>query len=1183
VPRRLAAAALLLVAAAGAALLLRGGPDSPERAWREAERILRERFQRARARVERAAEEVEALALAPHGEAERFTLAESIRADAEIDGVVVLDRGNVARFWGGRTFDVAPLADFPSVWRGFSETGVLERPAQRVLYAARPAGPSEAAIAFLVIEERFPGGADLADEVAEASGLASIRLRYGEGTVPATADPALERTCVIDGLVHVTMRALSPEERAFAARVRGHRLRFLLLALVGAGAALGLWLRVGRKMPKGSAPRVLLAILLLAALRLLLPRPLWDRPWHAAATALALLLAGATLARSLRRPDRHLSRLVAGSLALLAAALLARAYLRFLPDLARMEEDLFDPRRVPPGPGAAGALAAAAFATGAFFLLARAAQRVAGPLAFLAIALGAFSPAGALLALLCLVASVALDRAGSRPERATALAFLAAIATFPVLFPAWREERVARIAARTERFLAPGRADEMRDLLARAAAAVTDPETGIDREIAARVASDGETSHLAFRLFGAADWRAEEACAVQVWDASSRLLSAFDFDSPPSRWLLEPPEKEASGFRPYFVELEKARIRYYAQDIPLRPIGEERVVGVARFLVPDRWDALLSRARPSIFSEPLTRLVGAGTPPFLLAQLDRGGRVVGSSADAALGEIPGAMLDEASRAGYSEGPVVCRGAEASLLLVPESEGFAALVFRPLALEQALLAFSKIVLVAAALCLLYVLLLLVRLRGRPLFLFRHRVALALVLLIVPPVLFLAIYNHRVQEERYEAEISDRMQRRLDLAETLLRKEPVKADNAWCANFASDHRSDLNLYERGELFATSRPGVWDTGMLGRRLPASVHVALAHGGSLDATALVHFGRPGGLRVAYRVVRGGWGGEPAVAAAPALEDRRELERRGAESNALLLSAYLLTATTTIFFALLLARSVTAPVGRLVAATRRVAEGDFAATLPQGGRDEFGQLIESFNRMTRELADAQELRVRAEKEAAWREMARQVAHEIKNPLTPIKLTIQNLLALETEDPAAFREEFRGGAGRILEQIEALRRIANEFSAYGRFPSRELAVVDLDALLADVAALYASTGDVEKAASSAPLAVRADKDELRRALINLVTNARQAGAKRILLRADAEPRCARVEVRDDGAGIPPELLPRLFEPAFTTKTSGTGLGLAIVKRIITDLGGSISIDSAPGRGTTVVLRLPRAP
>jgi signal transduction histidine kinase len=543
-------------------------------------------------------------------------------------------------------------------------------------------------------------------------------------------------------------------------------------------------------------------------------------------------------------------------------------------------------------------------------------------------------------------------------------------------------------------------------------------------------------------------------------------------------------------------------------------------------------------------------------------------------------KLSAGLRAEARQRGHASERVEFRGRPARLVVVPGRYAFTGLIFDDSLIEQGGFLFAKVLLVHAGVALLYALGLLLARRFRLDLLFRHRVGLVLALLSVPPVYLLAAHNSRVAEKQYEAAIHERLERRLDLAAALLREREKPVDNEWCADVAANHQVDINVYRGQDLVATSRPGVWDTGLLGRRLAAGAYVALRVDQRRDYTGREYIGSDWGLRAAYRRVGAHDGGEPLILAAPALEDRRSLERRETESNAVLLAIYLLTATTTVFVALLLGRSLTTPVRRLQEATSRVAGGELDAKLPEGRKDEFGALVRAFNRMTRELRDAQDLRVRAEKAAAWREMASQVAHEIKNPLTPIKLTVQNLLA---SDPETFREEFDRGAQLILDQIDALHRIAGAFSAYARFPSQEVVDVDVREILTEVADLYgADDAEVDVTAPAEPLVVRADRDELRRVLINLVTNSQQAQAKRIELRAAAEERFVRIEVIDDGAGIPPDVKERIFDPSFTTKTSGTGLGMPIVKRTVDDYGGTIELESEPGAGTRVTVRLPGA-
>jgi nitrogen fixation/metabolism regulation signal transduction histidine kinase len=231
---------------------------------------------------------------------------------------------------------------------------------------------------------------------------------------------------------------------------------------------------------------------------------------------------------------------------------------------------------------------------------------------------------------------------------------------------------------------------------------------------------------------------------------------------------------------------------------------------------------------------------------------------------------------------------------------------------------------------------------------------------------------------------------------------------------------------------------------------------------------------------------------------------------------------------------------------------------------------------------MTRDLRDAQDIAARAERAAAWREMAQQIAHDVKNPLTPIKLTIQNLLALQKEAPDLFEEEFERGSGLILEQIDQLQRIAGNFSSFARMPDRQADPVDVASLLRETADLHGAAGAIDVDTDGAELVVRADRDELSRMLHNLLSNAREADAEKIQLRGAREDGHVRIDVIDDGRGIDAEAMDRIFEPSFTTRTRGTGLGLPIVKRIVDDLDGTIAIDSQAGSGTRITILLPAA-
>ena len=288
----------------------------------------------------------------------------------------------------------------------------------------------------------------------------------------------------------------------------------------------------------------------------------------------------------------------------------------------------------------------------------------------------------------------------------------------------------------------------------------------------------------------------------------------------------------------------------------------------------------------------------------------------------------------------------------------------------------------------------------------------------------------------------------------------------------------------------------------------------------------------------------------------------------------------------------LVVARRTTRPIQDLQRFTRRVAAGDLDAQVPAGGHDELGDLARSFNRMTRELKENRQQLVAAEKDAAWREMARQVAHEIKNPLTPLRLSADLLERAHAQGSDEFESILERTIGVVRRQCDHMREIATDFHALaGRH--REPEALMLGAALDDVLQLHDAwcrEAGVEVRREGDGAVVLADPEELRRALVNLVSNALEAMPEGGVLEASVEvvtsigdERRAVVELRDTGVGLDDDVQARLFEPYFTTRSSGTGLGLAIVRRIVEDLGGSVSLENRdPGPGAVARIELPLA-
>jgi len=304
-----------------------------------------------------------------------------------------------------------------------------------------------------------------------------------------------------------------------------------------------------------------------------------------------------------------------------------------------------------------------------------------------------------------------------------------------------------------------------------------------------------------------------------------------------------------------------------------------------------------------------------------------------------------------------------------------------------------------------------------------------------------------------------------------------------------------------------------------------------------------------------------------------------------------------------------LLARGVSSRIAQLAAATKAVGAGDLSIRVPERGNDEIADLARAFNRM---LGEVEASRARIEylqRIGAWQEMARRLAHEIKNPLTPIQLAVQEIHRRYGGERPEYQKLLDITLEIVEDEVGTLRRLVSEFSSFARMPQAALEEHDLVEFLEEQKTRLSLLEDDmadggEAARESAPIPglgvqldfelpvgpapVHMDRQMLRRALINLARNAAQAvagaGAEegRVRVRLERDGEYWVLDIDDNGPGIPEELRPTIFDPYVTTKTDGTGLGLAIVKKVVVEHGGSVSVDASPLGGARFRIRLPAA-
>ena len=392
-------------------------------------------------------------------------------------------------------------------------------------------------------------------------------------------------------------------------------------------------------------------------------------------------------------------------------------------------------------------------------------------------------------------------------------------------------------------------------------------------------------------------------------------------------------------------------------------------------------------------------------------------------------------------------------------------------------------------------------------------------------------------------------------------------------------------DVNIFTGPRLLATSERNLFASGVLPIRTPADVYRSLELRNDATTVTREQIGAldflVAGTRMTARQL-------DAILTVPLASRAREIESQIDTLDRRVLLAALLFILAGAGIGYSMAERIADPVNRLTRATRRIARGELDARVIATSADELGRLVEDFNRMAHDLQGQREQLERTNRLEAWAEMARQVAHEIKNPLTPIQLNAEHLRRVNADRGRPLSPILDQSVATILAQVKLLRQIASEFSSFAASPTMQPARVDISELLRGIVEPYraALTGQIQfdiDVPSELP-AVDVDRTLITRALTNIIENALHAmgshGTLTILARSDGA--AVRIRIADTGAGMDADALARAFEPYFSTKASGTGLGLPIAKRNVELNGGTIAISSERDRGTTVELTLPIA-
>jgi two-component system, NtrC family, nitrogen regulation sensor histidine kinase NtrY len=400
------------------------------------------------------------------------------------------------------------------------------------------------------------------------------------------------------------------------------------------------------------------------------------------------------------------------------------------------------------------------------------------------------------------------------------------------------------------------------------------------------------------------------------------------------------------------------------------------------------------------------------------------------------------------------------------------------------------------------------------------------------------------------------------------------------------FSNVFFTDINLFSTsGNLLATSRPQVYQQGLISSYMNPD---ALSKLQETHTPYLLQSEAIGSLSFTstYLPFKNYRNEVIAYLNLPYFARENELRKEISTFLIAFMNFYVMLIALAIILALVVSNYITLPLRTIGEKLRALKPGQPNEKIPWNKHDDIGVLVGEYNRMVDELADSTRLLMKTERETAWREMAKQIAHEIKNPLTPMKLSLQNLQRAWNDKAPDYEERLKRTSQILIEQIDALSQIATEFSNFARMQEAKLYPVDVVPLINDALHLYQSDlASIEFSyQDSTSYMILADDTQIIQILNNILKNAVQSLSPKekgnVFIQAEKSAGKVVVSIRDNGCGIPDDIRHKIFSPNFTSKSGGTGLGLAITKKITDNLGGSISFESEINKGSTFYISFP---
>lgn len=476
------------------------------------------------------------------------------------------------------------------------------------------------------------------------------------------------------------------------------------------------------------------------------------------------------------------------------------------------------------------------------------------------------------------------------------------------------------------------------------------------------------------------------------------------------------------------------------------------------------------------------------------------------------------------------------------------------------------------------------------------LYKTRIQVSVVLSVVATLLIVGwttFYNIKGEyKEQQEDAIREKVRRiQFSYEKQILNAGAVRSDDEaqfQFNQFADVNTAFLNLYDtEGKVILTSLPRMFDYGVVGKRMGpyAFIHLSL-----MQRSEFINIAEKIGTftyAAAYAPIRDSQNRTVAYIGLPYYGNEADYQAKIGLFINTLINIYALVFVLIGVLAVFLANQITNPLTFIQESIKKTKLGQQNQPIVWHRQDEIGSLIKEYNKMIAALELSATKLARSERESAWREMAKQVAHEIKNPLTPLKLGVQLLEKSWKEKDPNFEKKFASFNKSFIEQIDSLATIASEFSNFAKMPDTKLEDLELLPVLEQAIAVFNTADNTEIVVldrTNRKVTVLGDKDQLLRTFNNLLKNAIEASEAEkkcaIKIRIINDEKNAYVEVEDNGKGIDLSLQDKIFVPNFTTKSSGTGLGLAFVKQAIENAGGTVEFTSTPNQGTTFFLSFP---